>query len=161
MRREPASVLRLVHEFRHPVQPFLAAGVLFANTLEFDSMEICKDVILVVEDHPLVRMGVLEVVIEAGFEALEASSAVEAIRMLEARSDIRLVFTDSQMPGTMDGIELAHYIRNRWPPVKLIVVSGKTMIGPDDLPPGVMFFPKPYRETTIVEAMIGMLSSVS
>ena len=88
-------------------------------------------------------MGVLQVLAEAGFEALEAGSAVEAIRMLEARSDIALVFTDSKMPGTMDGIELVHYIRNKWPPVKLIVVSGSATIGPDTLPPGGSFFPSP------------------
>ena len=121
-------------------------------------MMICKGVVLVVEDHPLVRMGVLEVVLEAGFEALEASSAVEAVRMLEARSDIHLVFADAGMPGTMDGIELVHYIRNRWPPVKLIVVSGKREIAPEKLPSGTKFFLKPYRETSIVEAMVGMLS---
>ena len=120
-------------------------------------MAICGGVVLVVEDHPLVRMAVLEVMIEAGFEALDASSASGAIRTLEARPDIRLVFTDAEMPGTMDGIELAHYIRNRWPPVKLIVVSGKVVIDPQELPPGARFFPKPYRETSIVEAMTGML----
>jgi two-component system, response regulator PdtaR len=119
---------------------------------------ICKAVVLVVEDHPLVRMGVLEVVLEAGFEALEASSAVEAIQMLEARSDVHLVFTDAGMPGTMDGIELAHYIRKRWPPVKLIVVSGKREIAPERLPSGTKFFLKPYRETSIVGAMVEMLS---
>jgi CheY-like chemotaxis protein len=129
------------------------------EVLELENMMSCKGVVLVVEDHPLVRMGVLEVVLEAGFEALEASSAVEAIRMLEARSDVHLVFTDAVMSGTMDGIELVHYIRNRWPPVKLIVVSGKTQITPEELPRGAKFFPKPYRETTIVEAMVGMLSA--
>ena len=113
---------------------------------------------MVVEDHPLVRMAVLEVMIEAGFEALDASSASGAIRTLEARPDIRLVFTDAEMPGTMDGIELAHYIRNRWPPVKLIVVSGKVVIDPPELPAGARFFAKPYRETSIVEAMTGMLA---
>jgi two-component system, response regulator PdtaR len=116
-----------------------------------------EGVVLVVEDHPLVRWGVLEVMIEAGFETLEASSAVEAIRILEARPDIHLVFTDAEMPGTMDGIELAHYIRKRWPPVKLIVVSGKLVIEQQELPPGARFFPKPYSETFIVEAMTGML----
>ena len=121
-------------------------------------MARCEGVVLVVEDHPLVRMGVLEVIIEAGFETLEASSAAEAIRILEARPDIHLVFTDAEMPGTMDGIELAHYIRNRWPPVKLIVVSGKVVIDSQELPPGARFFPKPYRETSIVEAMVGMFS---
>jgi two-component system, response regulator PdtaR len=114
---------------------------------------------LVVEDHPLVRMGVLGLIIEAGFEALEASGAMEAIRILEARPDIHLVFTDAEMPGTMDGIELAHYIRNRWPPVKLIVVSGKVVIEQIQLPTGARFFAKPYRETSVVEAMTGMLSA--
>ena len=118
---------------------------------------VCGGVVLVVEDHPLVRMAVLEVMIEAGFEALDASSASGAIRMLEARPDIRLVFTDAEMPGTMNGIGLAHYIRKRWPPVKLIVVSGEE-IASDELPAGARFFHKPYRETSIVEAMIGMFS---
>jgi CheY-like chemotaxis protein len=117
-----------------------------------------EGVVLVVEDHPLVRRGVSEVIVEAGFETLEASSPAEAIRILEARPDIHLVFTDAEMPGTMDGLELAHYIRNRWPPVKLIVVSGKLAIDPQELPPGARFFPKPYRETSIVEAMVGMFS---
>jgi CheY-like chemotaxis protein len=121
-------------------------------------MARCEGVVLVVEDHPLVRRGLLEVVVEAGFETLEASSALEAIRILEARPDIHLVFTDAEMPGTMDGVELAHYIRNRWPPVELIVVSGKVVIDPPELSPGTRFFPKPYRETSIVEAMIGVLA---
>jgi hypothetical protein len=59
---------------------------------------------------------------------------------------------------SMDGLELAHYIRNRWPPVKLIVVSGKLVIDSQELPPGARFFPKPYRETSIVEAMVGMFA---
>jgi CheY-like chemotaxis protein len=122
-------------------------------------MARCEGVVLVVEDHPLVRMGVLEVIGEAGFETLEASSAFEAIQILEARPDIHLVFTDAEMPGRMDGIELAHYIRNRWPPVKLIVVSGKIVNDPPKLPRGARFFPKPYRESSIVEAMAGMLSA--
>jgi two-component system, response regulator PdtaR len=124
-------------------------------------MAVCGGVILVVEDHPLVRMAVLEVMTEAGFEALDASSASGAIRTLEARPDIRLVFTDAEMPGTMNGIGLAHYIRKRWPPVKLIIVSGKREIASEELPAGARFFHKPYRETSIVEAMIGMLSGVA
>jgi hypothetical protein len=66
-----------------------------------------------------------------------------------------------QTVGTLNGIGLAHYIRKRWPRVKLIVVSGKREIGSDELPAGARFFHKPYRETSIVEAMIGMLSGVS
>jgi two-component system, response regulator PdtaR len=121
-------------------------------------MPVYGGVVLVVEDHPLVRMAVLEVMAEAGFEALDATSASGAIRTLEARPDIRLVFTDAEMPGTLDGIGLAHYIRKRWPPVKLIIVSGKRELASEELPAGARFFHKPYRETSIVEAMIGMLS---
>ena len=61
------------------------------------------------------------------------------------------------MPGTMDGIKLSHYIRNRWPPVKLIVTSGKTIVDESHLPVGARFFSKPYDESAIVEAMRGML----
>jgi two-component system, response regulator PdtaR len=136
---------------------FLAPGCLIERSGNF-KMALCNGVVLVVEDHPLVRMAVLAVLIEAGFEALEASSAAEAIHVLEARSDIRLVFADAEMPGAMDGVELVHYIRNRWPLVKLIVVSGKQRISSEELPAGARFFHKPYRETSVVEAMIGMLS---
>jgi CheY-like chemotaxis protein len=117
-----------------------------------------QPVILVVEDDPIIRMGALQFVVAAGFEAIEASDADEAIRILEARSDIHLVFTDVGMPGTMDGIRLAHYIRRRWPPVKLIVASGKAVVDESHLPAGARFFPKPYSDSTIVGAMMSMLS---
>jgi CheY-like chemotaxis protein len=104
-------------------------------------------------------MGAVDLVSSVGFEALEASDADEAIRILESRPDIHLVFTDAGMPGTMDGIKLSHYIRNRWPPVKLIVTSGKMTVDENHLPVGARFFRKPYDESAIVEAMIGMLSS--
>ena len=121
-------------------------------------MSYHKAVILVVEDSPLIRMGVVELVAAAGFQALEASDADEAIRILEGRPDIHLVFTDVGMPGSMDGVKLTHYIRGRWPPVKLIVTSGKMIVVETHLPLGARFFPKPYDETAIVEAMMGMLS---
>jgi CheY-like chemotaxis protein len=116
-----------------------------------------KAAVLVVEDHPVIRMCALDLVFAAGFEVLEASSADEAIPILEARSDIRLVFTDVEMPGTMDGIKLSHYIRNRWPPVKLIVASGRAILNESHLPPGARFFSKPYAGSTVTEIMIAML----
>jgi two-component system, response regulator PdtaR len=118
-----------------------------------------KATVLVIEDDPIIRMGALQFVIDAGFEALEANSADEAIRILEARSDIHLVFTDVEMPGTMDGIKLAHYIRERWPPVRLIVASGKMLLEESGLPTGARFFPKPYSDRSIVAAITEMLSS--
>jgi two-component system, response regulator PdtaR len=118
-----------------------------------------KATVLVIEDDPIIRMGALQFVVDAGFEAVEANSADEAIRILEARSDIHLVFTDVEMPGTMDGIKLAHYIRERWPPVKLIVASGKMLLDESGLPAGARFFPKPYSDRSIVAAIAEMLES--
>jgi two-component system, response regulator PdtaR len=118
-----------------------------------------KPVVLVVEDEPIIRMGALDFVSAAGFEALEASSADEAIRILEARSDIHLVFTDVGMPGTMDGVKLAQYIAGRWPPVKLVVASGNVVVEQSQLPAGAKFFRKPYRHSVIVEALMEMLST--
>ena len=116
-----------------------------------------KTVVLVVEDNPLIRMYAVDLVVAAGFEALEAGDADEAIRILEARPDIHLVFTDVSMPGSMDGIKLAHYIRDRWPPVKLIVASGKAIVEESHLPAGASFFSKPYDEGAIVEATTRLL----
>ena len=118
-----------------------------------------KAVVLVVEDSPLIRMGAIELVLSAGYEAIEAGDADEAIRILESRDDIDLVFTDVQMPGTMDGLKLSHYIRDRWPPVKLIIASGATVLAESLLPGGSRFFAKPYDEHTITETMAHLLAS--
>ena len=83
-----------------------------------------KPVVLVVDDEVLVRTVAVDMVEQAGFEVIEASNADEAIRILESRQDIRAVFTDIQMPGSMDGLRLAQSVRDRWPPVALIVTSG-------------------------------------
>ncbi len=106
--------------------------------------------ILVVEDHPLIRMSAIDLITGAGFEGIEAACADEAINILEARSDIRLVFTDVEMPGTMDGVKLSHYIRDRWPPIHLIVASGKAILEEGQLPFGSRFFSKPYDHNSIV-----------
>ena len=102
-------------------------------------------VVLIVEDEPLVRVGACNMIEDAGFEVIEAASADEAIRILESRSDIRVVFTDVHMPGTMDGLRLAHAVRGRWPPIKIIVTSGREVLTQHDLPEGGRFFAKPYN----------------
>jgi two-component system, response regulator PdtaR len=116
-----------------------------------------KTVILVVEDNVLIRLGAIDFLVAAGFDALEADSADEAIRILERRRDIRLVFTDIEMPGTIDGLKLAHYVWGRWPKVRLIVASGKMLVEQSHLPEGARFFSKPYSDTSIIAAMRGML----
>jgi CheY-like chemotaxis protein len=114
-------------------------------------------VVLVVEDETLVRATALAMIEESGFEAIAASNADEAIRALETRSDIRAVFTDVQMPGQIDGLKLAQVIRDRWPPVALLVTSGKERVIKSDLPKGARFLPKPYLpfqlETTLRELL--------
>jgi CheY-like chemotaxis protein len=92
--------------------------------------------VLIVEDEPLVRMGAVNLIEDAGFEVIEAASADEAIRILECRSDVRVVFTDIHMPGSMDGLKLAHAVRNRWPPIKIILTSGRDLIAEQVLPEG-------------------------
>ncbi len=87
-------------------------------------------VVLIVEDDPFVRMFAVVVVEEAGFVALEAANADEAVAILEARSDISLLFTDIDMPGSMDGLKLAHAVKDRWP--KILVVSGLARPRPKD-----------------------------
>jgi CheY-like chemotaxis protein len=109
--------------------------------------------ILVVEDEPLVRLCAVDTVAAAGFDVIEAASADEAIRILESRSDIRVVFTDIQMPGSMDGLKLAHAVRDRWPPIKIIVTSGRELVTKHDLPEGGRFFAKPYDPTEICKAL--------
>jgi CheY-like chemotaxis protein len=109
-------------------------------------------VVLIVEDEPLLRMLAVEVVEEAGFAALEAGDADEAVALLESRPDILLLFTDINMPGSMDGLKLAHVARERWP-VKILVVSGQIRPRPADLPPNTRFFQKPYRAAAMVEEL--------
>jgi two-component system, response regulator PdtaR len=90
--------------------------------------------VLVVEDDFLSRLHAVSLVQDAGYIAVEASDADEAITILEARKDIRIVFTDIDMPGSMDGLKLAHAIRERWPPIELILTSGHFDIREDELP---------------------------
>ena len=81
--------------------------------------------VLVVEDEMMLRMRAVDIVEDAGFTPIEAVSADEALAILESRSDIELLFTDIQMPGSMDGLKLAYAVHERWPSIKIILVSGK------------------------------------
>jgi len=106
-------------------------------------------VVLIVEDEFLLRSHAVDMIAGAGFEVVEAANADEAIEILEARRDITVVFTDIQMPGSMDGLKLARAVRGRWPPIKIIATSGQFDVGTADLPEGGRFLPKPYNSTQI------------
>jgi CheY-like chemotaxis protein len=106
--------------------------------------------VLVVEDEALLRLHAVGLVEEAGFVAIEAVNGDEAIAILEARSDIAVVFTDVRMPGSMDGLKLAKAVRDRWPPIPIVVVSGHLFIEEDELPPHSKFFGKPYNTNEVI-----------
>jgi CheY-like chemotaxis protein len=109
--------------------------------------------VLVVEDDQLIRMDTASSLEAADFKVYEASNAAEAIRLLELHDGITLIFTDINMPGSMDGLALAHYVRGRWPPVKIIVTSGYKKINGSDLPVGALFIEKPYQVKHIAQKM--------
>jgi two-component system, response regulator PdtaR len=109
--------------------------------------------VLAVEDEPLILMLAIDMIRDAGFEPVWASNADEAIRLLESRDDIRIVFTDINMPGSMDGIKLAQAVRGRWPPIRIIVTSGFSGGELKLLPKGSQFIPKPYDADQISDAL--------
>lgn len=109
-------------------------------------------VVLVVEDELMLRMRAVDIVQDAGFVPIEAVNADEAIQALESRDDIAVLFTDIQMPGSMDGLRLAHLVHSRWPHIKIILVSGQIAISESDKPADSRFFPKPLEiQQMIVE----------
>ncbi|MEP7240293.1 MAG: response regulator [Devosia sp.] len=115
--------------------------------------------ILVVEDEPLIRLGLASAVEDVGYTVTEAANADEAIRRLEADSSITLVITDVDMPGSMDGIRLAHYVNRRWPPVRLMVISGKAGVRADQLPEGARYMAKPYQEPQLLGTISALLGA--
>jgi CheY-like chemotaxis protein len=112
-----------------------------------------RAIVLIVENEVLVRMCAVEMVEDAGYEAIEAANADEAVAILESRSDIRIVFTDVNMPGSMDGLKLARAIRDRWPPIHLIVTSGLARPGAGDIPTNGRFLAKPYEAAQLATAL--------
>jgi CheY-like chemotaxis protein len=117
-----------------------------------------RPVVLIVEDELLLRMNAVEMIEAAGFEVVEAANADEAIEILESRRDITVVFTDIQMPGSMDGLKLARAVRGRWPPIKIIATSGHVDIGETDLPEGGRFLPKPYSPRQVTGVLRELIS---
>jgi two-component system, response regulator PdtaR len=107
-------------------------------------------VILVVEDEALIRLAAVGMLEEAGFRMIEAVNGDHALELLIADSDVQLLFTDVNMPGTIDGLALARQVRDRWPHIGIMVVSATQMSKSDQLPPGSRFEQKPYNSDTVV-----------
>ena len=125
------------------------------------SSETIGKAVLIVEDESLIRIGAVSPIEDAGFTVYEAASADEAISLMEQHREIRLIFTDINMPGSMDGIKLAHYVRERWPPVEIIVTSGQIKPRSEDLPSDAVFIGKPYRSRDIAHKISEMLAEAA
>jgi CheY-like chemotaxis protein len=114
---------------------------------------VTPPVVLVVEDEMLLRMRAVDMVEDAGYTSVEAVDADEAVDFLESRSDIALLFTDIQMPGSVDGLKLAFAVHERWPLIKIILVSGQLKLSKIDIPADSRFFGKPLGAAEMITAL--------
>ncbi len=113
--------------------------------------ETAPSLIFVVEDHEMLRMEAVDLLQDAGFQTLDAANADLALAMMRLRwQDVRVLFTDVQMPGRIDGIELAEEVHRCWPDILLLVTSGEVRLRDEDLPDDGRFVPKPYRASTLI-----------
>ena len=115
--------------------------------------------VLVVEDEMVLRLRAVDIVEDAGFTAVEAVNADEALAILESRSDISLLFSDIQMPGSMDGLKLAHAVHERWPAIKIILVSGQVKLSDNDKPADSRFFGKPLEMKQMIAELREMVGA--
>jgi CheY-like chemotaxis protein len=118
-----------------------------------------QPVVLLVEDEPLVRLTQVDILREAEFWVVEAQDADEAFELLKTRSDIAAILTDVDMPGSMDGFEFARLVRQGWPEVGVLVISGKTSPDTGDLPPNATFLHKPVLPDDLVAALVKVMAT--
>ena len=114
--------------------------------------------VLVVDDEPLILMSTSQLLEDEGFEVYQAENADVAIALLSRHAQIQLLFTDIDMPGRMDGLKLAAAVRDRWPPVRIIVTSGARTVEITDMPDGTVFFSKPYSHVAVIQSIRELLS---
>ena len=117
-----------------------------------------RPVVLLVEDEPLVRTTQVDILREANFWVLEADDADEAFEILKRRQDVKVVLTDVDMPGSIDGFEFSRLVAQGWPEVGVLVISGKTFPAPGDLPSNAVFVPKPLRPDALVEQLHAVMA---
>lgn len=109
--------------------------------------------VLVVEDETLIRMSIADDLEDAGFDVFQAANAAQAIEVLIANSSIEVMFTDVDMPGGVDGLKLAASVRDRWPPIKIVVTSGHRKVDVDALPVEACFVAKPYDPAAVIRSI--------
>ena len=109
--------------------------------------------VLIIEDEPLLCLDISDSLSAKGYEVIAVTNADDAIKALEFRNDIHTIFTDINMPGSMDGLKLAAAVRDRWPPVNIIVTTGMNAPRCDEMPANSIFIGKPYRSDGVLEAL--------
>ena len=110
-------------------------------------------IILVVEDDVLLNLDISEALEDEGYDVIAVANTDEAIKILERRNDIRTIFTDIDLPGSVDGLKLAAALRDCWPPVHIIVTTGMRAPHRDEMPANSAFIAKPYRSAEVLEAV--------
>lgn len=120
-------------------------------------MPVARIAVLIVEDEPLIRLNISDELSSLGYEVFEAPDAHQAVALLNRHPEIQVLFTDIDMPGNIDGLQLARLVRSRWPPIKIIVTSGKHYFTHADLPVEGKFVPKPYSSAFVVETICDVM----
>jgi len=119
-----------------------------------------RPVVLLVEDDPLLRFFASDLLEDGGFEVIETGGADEALMWLGVRDDVRVILTDIHMPGSLNGLDLAHLVHRRWPGILVLVVSGVARPSAAELPEGGRFVAKPYEDSTILHHLRGMIAGM-
>jgi DNA-binding NtrC family response regulator len=114
--------------------------------------------ILIVDDEALLRELIADIFMDEGFRVVQADSAMGALKLLEIHDDIRLVFSDIQMPGKPDGLGLIEIVRQRWPHILLIVTSGRMRPKSEDLPRDTRFIQKPFDQSEMLRTVGDLLN---
>jgi two-component system, response regulator PdtaR len=112
-----------------------------------------RNVVLIVEDEPLVRMSISGALLQAGFEVLASSNGAEALELIAIRPDVFAVVSDIAMPGSIDGFELVREVQRRWPEIGIVLVSGQMEPPKSHCPGGVLFLSKPFKASTLLRLL--------
>jgi two-component system, response regulator PdtaR len=108
--------------------------------------------VLIVDDEPLIRAYIRDVVEDAGYKAKEAGTADEALQLIED-DGVDIVLSDIEMPGSLDGVALAWTVRNRWPEKSVILASGRRLPRRDQIPTDTRFLAKPFSADSLVDTL--------
>lgn len=111
----------------------------------------CATVVLVVDDEPMIRMFAADVIADAGFLSIEAADGAEAMTLLAAHPEVTILFTDINMPGPFDGLELARKVHSARPDVQLILTSGRERPSAAEIPDDGQFVAKPYHAAKLMQ----------